>query len=556
MDFRPLVKKKGVKRQGESIISRQGSHFQYATWATDENGGRKPQQLAVRSSERHEPKLIHTCYRNPSVGTETLYGIAFDLDYDKASPEWKIKGRLNWKGMREHLLSQGFSPVINAITSVVTSSSERGLGVVISVSPFELIDENRTQKRIALQIQHNVIQMFNAFGMGADTGAVGLARYTPNFFQRNSIERNEIQFQRVNKLRPPIMSELLSFFNSHPIFQYKRKKDDDSLLYPYKSVEKKLAKLYCKLFNEPGDHYVNPHELERDYSLSRNTVFKILKNGLTWLEIKHISASEGYRLSLKRHDLYCRAEFLCNDSKEHNAIPSSLPAPELVEKGSRNTYIWQSAVKLKQQGASQEEATNLIGELVSRIPRMEDSVSCRRFSKTVASIYRNQPVNSFKYSNLNTTPNWCINIFKERGIMNAVATRELISGVPDLFPNQTGDLAFGQTGSSRAAPSFEARSRHGAPVWRASDPLGSLVKAEGRLLSRYSAREISEHLWCVHEASKGYRGLAKDFVPKGHPMRRLTTAFLRCSYPLRGRLLEGLGADAIEAVEGHFDASG
>lgn len=397
-------------RKSRREVARMRSHYRHANWQRNEAGLRAPMELdfnkwsrqrasiyllgvhsrqipheewlyALRYAEAHSnpehTDLIHTTYRNKSSGTLTCHTIAFDLDYGKAADAYKRDGRLHWPAMFEVLLRR--EPVLaRRIGEVAYSSSGQGLGLALPVSPIELETEgSRVVEDMAYKLQARLIRIFNYYGFGADTSAKGLSRWMPNFRNpKKFVDGNTVARSMANNRRDQVIRELLNATDDHPALDYVPKKSHkDDFIYHYAPVEKGLSKLYMHLLDDVGLHdslQISIKMLTHLTGVSDKTLRKVLKEGLCWLDARHVNLREGWRLTLRpTPELTKRARSLASGGKGAGAnepMRRILCHPSDVGDGDR--YAWRGNVLLamKLRGLDEQAAVRVLGLLRDLVP--------------------------------------------------------------------------------------------------------------------------------------------------------------------------------------------
>ncbi len=94
-------------------------------------------------------------------GSELFYGIALDLDFEKAENQWKSRGKLDPKKMRAFLEER--YPVLGRYLCTWTrSTGGKGLGVILFIDPFLLRHEKTGGVRFkAEQVQRKLLKVLN-----------------------------------------------------------------------------------------------------------------------------------------------------------------------------------------------------------------------------------------------------------------------------------------------------------------------------------------------------------------------------------------------------------
>lgn len=373
----------------ESKKTKKTSYYEFFNWSWPQPGVRGD---PVKSCDPSSAELIRTTYFNQANCTYTLHTLAFDLDIDKADRRWVDGSKLDFDKIRTFLEEE--EPLLHeAITEIVSSTSGRGLGIAIAVSPSDTSrNSSRKYLRLCRVVQSKIIDIFNYYGMGADTNARGLKREMPNFRNPSkTLYANQIRRKRVDARGMPVVTELLSYANKHATF-----KSNDHRLWPHYTTERKLAKLYQHLEDHGGVSGGSRSEIIDITGLSISTFYKVVKNPPHWLHVNCLGKGSGYSLWLVdegRVSLAGRAKDLLDNRVAPKTFKpfEDVPEPSLVQKGERNKFITDVSLRLKWLGWSCEDVVELMGDLVRRIPGSSSSASCRQYANKVASIFRNMP---------------------------------------------------------------------------------------------------------------------------------------------------------------------
>ena len=397
-------------------VTKHKSHYCYKIWVYDSMGGR----IAIATKYATRADLITTFYYNPATGTKTVHALAFDLDFDKADDRWKTDGKLDWEKIKSFLIEHDLESA-RAINSVAWSTSGRGIGLTIAISPLELIDENLRAQYSAFTLQNHIIRILSGYGMGADPAASGLIRDQPNYHNPEKlIEYNALQKARVDNSRSSIVTDLLKYTNDHPCIRYQKKSERLDLLWPDVRAEMKLAKLYVELF----DNHLNSSwsysfsQLKSITGLSKSALYRVLISPPPWLKVERLNKYEGYRLALNlEYALYERSIFLLeappsplmgtSGAGSSFVAPAVIKAPSEVQDGERNEYLTNVALTLKHGGIDKAEAEAVMDRVAGEIPGASYSRNCRGFETIVGSIYKNKP-GLFGVKDHSSVPSWLL----------------------------------------------------------------------------------------------------------------------------------------------------
>lgn len=374
------------------------SHRVFKNWHYNADGSRGAPKVLSHRFARYNADLTSTYYKNPSKGTKTVHGLAFDIDLSRTDIKWlDEKGRVSWSKIGS-FLAKNEAQILAFITAAVSSTSGKGLGLYLPISPLEIVPSTASAQRSARILQAHLITIFNYYGIGADPGAMGLSRDMPNFFNpKKLIDSDMLGTSRlVDNKRYPVVAELLKYTNSHRAIRMLKKEDPKRLFSGHKTSEKKLASFYEYLLGEASQSsiWLSSAELIRLTGLSKETFYKFLSSKHEWLEIIYHGRSEGYELLFKptkKHSERCYELLHCKDldslDKGLCLDFNQLDAPESVVDGSRNEYLTRAILELKHKGVEYHKAKDLMASLSSRIPGAKTSKNCRHISSLVRSIF-------------------------------------------------------------------------------------------------------------------------------------------------------------------------
>lgn len=389
-------KKKGVRTKARS-------HYQFATWSYDEEGKRAAVPIyGNQSDKRSSFPLICTTIKNEGTGTETLVWIHFDLDYKRADKKWRSDEKLDWPKISETLRSE-VPALFQYITGVTRSSGGKGLGLMLSISPLELIEETKDIQKLAFRLQAWIIDILNYYGMGADKGASGLKRLMPNIFNPDRfLDRDEVTEAIIQTKRPRVIQDLLFKLRFHTALKPIGKRERSDLLWPDIRVEESCARLYMDLLDRVGpwgSQQLSAQNLIDQYGLAKNTAYKLLANPPKWL-ISHPVQGEGYRITIyPSRELTDRALELLSGrgvKKGQPRLPSFvvalISAPEEVEAGERNSWLVSVVLGCKWKGIAQAEVLGALKAAVKRVPSYRSSRSLRGdMQRIIRSLYAREP---------------------------------------------------------------------------------------------------------------------------------------------------------------------
>ncbi len=459
-------------------LNRAWSHYQFSAWKMDENGKRYAAPVLddfdfnnpdpeAGVYTRETADLLNTAIYNKSSGNLTLMYMALDLDLKRCSKKWITGGKIDWDKIGPKL--QAEHPVIySAISSVVRSTSGKGLHIWIPISPLLMTDKYWTTQEYARSLQRYLQQFFDHYQMGVDFSASGLAREFANFFNtKKVVYTNDFARSRAhNNNRVSVIKEVMDYLGSLKFCGYQKKSDDQGLLYPHSGAETKLARLYLKLFEawQIGDQVLMT---QTDFigltGLSANTAKKFMRgeNFLPWACIRQ---DEGRLWSFSFNPnsprLFARAESLVLTGKAEKTtldMSKQLVEPQLVQKGERNGWLARASVKLKWKGIDEDEAHDLMSELASLIPDSGVSRNCKQVKNIVRSIYRSQPyLGTFASRESMVLPDWLLNPQRTAIKILASNRQNFTEGVTGELPEQVLELRVSSVDQERALDTFES----------------------------------------------------------------------------------------------------
>ena len=362
--------------------------------------------------------LISTFYYNPATNTKTVHSLAFDLDFDKADKKWRTDVKLDWEKIRSFLFEHD-PEIARAINTAAWSTSCRGIGLTIAISPLEMIAESLRAQYSAFTLQNHVIRILNGYGMGADPAAAGLIRDQPNYHNPEKlIENNALQKARADNSRSSIVTDLLKYTNAHTFIRYQKKSERMDFSGRMQGRKTKLAKLYVELF----DNHLNSSwsysfsTLKGLTGLSKSCLYKVLTSPPAWLKAERINKYEGYNLTIiPEAGLYARAESLLTSTAAKNRKPAQCSfcnrfgtegSSEVVD-GERNEYLTNIALTLKHGGIEKCEAREALQRVAEQVPGASYSRNCLSFETIIDSIYKNKP-GLFGVKGISSVPVWLL----------------------------------------------------------------------------------------------------------------------------------------------------
>lgn len=376
------------------------------------NSGVIPITRRVRRWHRPYFEYVYTCYKFDNM--LTLYAIPFDLDLEKCAPRYVIDGKINAELVLNRLRCKypGFLDV--PLTLVRTKSG--GISLLINISPVLYLDENgepnkKTQKTVwgLMQAQRNILKLLQNEGMGADDGAVGLARMVANYERPELVLYNNDR-ELLNKHRRE-KTNLLQI-----LWEITRQHNKACRIYNDTRVGMKLFNHFIELYEQSlygRDLIAVDKQFLLDAGLDKRTVNKILArdlDSLPWLEV--VKREKGEFLCRLAGNLY-DWELWANDAQQYinnkktKKVSSYkvLKGPHLVEDGERNRYLFSAAVLLAHETNDSEHVLATMTAVASRIPDNHTSRNCKPSS--LRAIVRWAIKTSESYRELvRNTPGW------------------------------------------------------------------------------------------------------------------------------------------------------
>lgn len=503
-------------------------------------------------------------------GSELVYGIPLDLDFESADKKWTSRGKLNYKAIKAFL--DETYPILGRYLCTYTRSTRgRGLGLILFVDPF-LRDHEKTGavNRLADRVQKLLVFVLNYHGLGCDESARGVTRFTPNWRnKRILLHKDDITIRRVQRDNEPhqVLRSVYNELRRSEALKLPTRKDavKSGQRFAVKDeADQGLAKVYAHILNsEPESLQLSTsfEELSAISDLSIPTLRKYLKKA-AWIEV-----SSSYALGLKvrllpNPELSERAYSEPKPSLSFRSIPSShedwnLPEPEDVGDGDRNNYIWRKAVLLRNEGYSLDEAITLIRALVSRIPEARESRNCRKLESITASIYRHdrrQQKAKSKIFSLEAFPkeeSSCPDLARndeaaEKEVGPSAPLKVAVIPVPSLNENKNnpvkkggqGDLPPGAQTVAQPKNSDREEDFHSWLLAIIPNTAGKILKFESKSETKAA---VKMETIIGHASSKPLRACApkpkrrlslrerrKAECREIHPLDRFERAFLRC----------------------------
>lgn len=283
------------------------------------------------------------------------------------------------------------SAIADSITEVVRSSGGRGLALAIAISPIDLGRPSSARiSQLACVVQSRLVRILNQYGMGADPAALGLSRLMPNFLNpKKALYRNLQKRREVDRMGKPVIQGLLNATNKHLLLR-----PQVARLWPHKTAEAKLAKLYEYLLDEDSSAYLTTRELVRLTGLSVVTAHKVLKAPPEWLQVPpRPSKFDPWQLVLNPTQGYSAraSELLSGKAKLKMEGRYVTQMPCEVEKGERNAWLTSIALLLKWADYGQALTLRMLKSMISHIPGHKSSKSCADVDRLVRSIFVNRP---------------------------------------------------------------------------------------------------------------------------------------------------------------------
>jgi hypothetical protein len=161
-------------------VSAPSGHYQYKSWRQNAQGERVAQKhFGLGASTQAD--LAANYYSN-SNKTQTVFGIAFDLDAHRAKDCFKdAEGKLDWN-LIQPALQKEIPEVAALMCYVVRSTGGKGLGIVMAISPLVILQSTTLNQQSALKLQGRLLSVFDKMGIGADFGARLISKTQTNSF--------------------------------------------------------------------------------------------------------------------------------------------------------------------------------------------------------------------------------------------------------------------------------------------------------------------------------------------------------------------------------------
>ena len=337
-------------------------------------------------------------------GSQLVYGIPFDLDYEEADSRWKTRGKLDWRKMKS-FIDENYPTLGRYLCTWTRSTRGRGLGVILFCDPFIRHHEKTGGvNRVAKNVQRLACLVLNFHGMGCDSNATGIARWTPNWRNgRILLYKDEVTIRRVQREneRHNVLRQSYNELRRSKAFkcEVRANQVSNGVRFAVKETANRgLAEIYRHIIDsEPETLCIDTSysELALLSGLSVPTVRKALKTA-PWASFKKIWGS-GIQLTVIPSSELSALVF---EGKSIHLKPApcnlksspedwELPSPESVGDSERNNYIWRRAVILRNEGKSISVAIETIRDEISDIPDNLFSRNCRNFERITTSIFNN-----------------------------------------------------------------------------------------------------------------------------------------------------------------------
>lgn len=366
--------------------------------------GRKSPIIPIRKMISNWRSRTHIYTTMQAVdGSEMVYGIPLDLDFEDADDRWKSRGKLDYKKIKSFIDEQ--YPTLGLYLCTYTRSTRgKGLGIILFCDPFLKNEKSYGVQFLAARVQRLLVEVLNFHGMGCDKNASGISRFTPNWRNRKIILRkDDLTIRRVQRdnERHQVLTRVYNELRRSPAYKVQTKKEAvcAGKRFAVKTLaDNGLGRIYSHILDsEPESLSITAsyEELALISGLSLPTLRSQLR-AAAWVDISRVYG-EGVRLILKpTGELSERAYYERRQANHSNRTDVSeaeewtLPAPECVGDGERNNYLWRRAVLLRNEGHSLEETISIIGGESSRIPGANQSRNCRKVQTIVCSIFRHE----------------------------------------------------------------------------------------------------------------------------------------------------------------------
>ena len=326
---------------------------------------------------------VHTCYKFDNM--LTLYAIPFDLDLEKCSPRYIIDGKIDANLILNRL--RGRYPEFIDVPMTLVRTRSGGISLLINIAPVVYTDENgdpnkNTQKTVwgLMQAQRNILKLLQNEGMGADSGAIGLARMVANYERPELVLYNNDRelLNKARRERTNLLQILLRINKTH---------NKISRIYNDTRVGSKLYKHFLELYEQTleGRELIKiDRQFLLDAGIDIRTARKIVARELQdipWLEVfKRINGEFLCKLAGSYDDW----ELWANDAKNYQVKKNikirnykTLHEPHLVEDGERNKFLFSAAVLLAHETNNFDHVLMTLEEVASKIPNCEQSRNCK-----------------------------------------------------------------------------------------------------------------------------------------------------------------------------------
>lgn len=375
--------------------------YVYGDTEIDKNGNTKPLTPIRKPISDWRTKPYIQTVLTAADGSNLLYGLALDFDFDKAAEEWKSRDELDSKKIRAFLAEK--YPVLSRFLCTWTrSTGGKGLGVVLFFDPFLLQHEKTGGVRYkAEQVHRLLITVLNSHGLGCDKNASGLLRFTPNWRNPKKIlhiDEFTIKVVQRHNERLNVLTQVHNELRRAAVFKGPTRRDliKAGVRFAVKgAADEGLAKIYAHILDSAPESLCIASSFDSLSSLSglsEPTLRRYLSSA-SWVDVKSVYG-EGVRLTLNPNPELSERAFSAVERPKPNPRVLSLvddwdlPEPEFVGNGDRNNYLWRRAVILRNEGVTLGEAISQLRGEASRIPGAKRSRNCRRLADIVSSIFR------------------------------------------------------------------------------------------------------------------------------------------------------------------------
>ena len=317
--------------------------------------------------------------------------LCFDIDAEKTSSAFKDEaGRVVFERVQPVLAA--IAPSLNShLRFGIRSRGGRVLHLWISIAPFVVSKQTEPIHSLFTALQRSLCEAFNDKGIGADVGAVGLLKDFATWQEPSTVLFHNPEASR--GLERSREARIQGRDDSKPLLSIGLRETrawlESRRLYSDLRAERGCARLFLHLLDHSwDDQCLSVNQLMTITGWSESFALRIAKGRivLPWLFVKPARGASVIALRVTKNmaDIHTRALRLVSHSIAgvsigHCAI-GSLPAPETIEDGQRNTWIYRYALALAVCGVSRDRAETILTRIVSRIPGSDKSRNCKKSS--------------------------------------------------------------------------------------------------------------------------------------------------------------------------------